>query len=125
MQRATPRPDSSANAVRNTHMAERAPVKSASRIALSDILYALVSNESRRIRLAKAKLRITRYSVEARAYFAGCYPSDRRAVGNLVSDSMKKLRDRVDEEIERRSRLKVRNEATDLLETLSDWLHDA
>lgn len=125
MQRATPRSDSRANAVRSARTFERAPVKRASQIALSDILYALVSNESPRIRHAKAKLRIKRYSVDARAWFAGCYPSDRRAVDNLVSDSMKKLRDRVDEEIERRSRLKVRNESTDLLETLSDLLHEA
>ncbi len=91
--------------------------------ALRDILLIGALNEPQEKREQRAKKRITQFCDDALAFYEAVYGRSRDNLERVRSDKGK-LRDRVDQEIELRSRLRWDDEPTRFLEPVSDLLHE-
>ncbi len=90
--------------------------------ALRDILLIGALTESQEKREQRVRKRIAQFSDDAIAFYSGIHPADPDNVERVRSDKGK-LRDRVDQEIQLRSRLRWDDESTQFLELVSDLLH--
>jgi transcriptional regulator with XRE-family HTH domain len=86
--------------------------------ALRDILLIGGLNESRDMRVQRAKKRIAQFCDDAKAFYG-----DDRDTLERVRNDRGKLRDRVDREIELRLRLRWDDAPTRFLEPVADLLH--
>lgn len=92
--------------------------------ALRDILLIGALNEPQERREQRTKKRIAKFCDDALSFYEAVYGSSRDNAERVRSDKGK-LRDRIDQEIELRSRLAWDDEPTRLLETVSDLLHES
>jgi len=92
--------------------------------ALRDILLIGALNESQERRKHRVTTRIAKFCDDALAFYETVYGHSRDNVERVRNDKGK-LRDRVDQEIELRSRLAWNNEPTRFLEPVSDFLHES
>jgi transcriptional regulator with XRE-family HTH domain len=92
--------------------------------ALRDILLIAALNESQESREHRARKRIAKFCDDALALYETCYGPGRDNVERVRSDKGK-LRDRVEQEIELRSRLGWDDELTRFLEPVCDLLQEA
>lgn len=90
--------------------------------ALRDILLIGALNEPQERREQRVKKRIAQFSDDALAFYSGFDAADPDNQERVRSDKGK-LRDRVDREIQLRSRLKWDDESTQFLELVADFLH--
>jgi transcriptional regulator with XRE-family HTH domain len=90
--------------------------------ALLDILLIGALKETSTRRAERAKKRIEQFCDDARAFYDSFYGDDRDNLQRVLDDRGK-LRDRVDQEIQLRSRLRWDDEATRFLESVTDLLH--
>lgn len=90
--------------------------------ALRDILLIGALKETPANRVQRAKRRIEQFCDDAMAFYDSFYGDDRDN-SQRVRDDRGKLRDRVDQEIQVRSRLGWDDEATRFLEPVTDLLH--
>jgi len=90
--------------------------------ALRDILLIGALKETPPRRVQRAKKRIEQFCDDAMAFYDSLYGDDRDN-SQRVRDDSGKLRDRVDQEIQLRSRLGWDDEPTRFLEPVADLLH--
>lgn len=91
--------------------------------ALRDILLIGALKESQASRQERAKTRIAQFSNDSMNFYESFYGHHRDNQERVHSDRAK-LRERVDQEIALRSRLRWDDEPTRFLEPLSDLLHE-
>lgn len=87
--------------------------------ALRDILLIGGLKESRDMRMQRARKRIAQFCEDAAAFYG-----DGKDNRDRVRSDRGKLRDRVDQEIELRLRLRWDDQATRFLEPVTDLLHE-
>ncbi len=90
--------------------------------ALRDILLIGALKEPSNRRVQRAKKRIQQFCADAMAFYDSFYGDDRDNLQRVLDDKGK-LRDRVDQEIQLRSRLGWDDEPTRFLEPVADLLH--
>lgn len=90
--------------------------------ALRDILLIGALNEPQEKREQRARKRIAQFADDALTFHSGIDPADPDNLERVRSD-IGKLRDRVSQEIELRSRLRWDDWSTQFLELVSDFLH--
>jgi hypothetical protein len=91
--------------------------------ALRDILLIAALKEPLEKREQRARTRVAQFCDDARAFYDGFYGKSADNADRVRSDRGK-LRDRVDEEIQRRARLRLDDQPTRFLEPISDFLND-
>jgi hypothetical protein len=91
--------------------------------ALRDILLIGALKESEEQRRERAKKRIARFCSDSLAFYESVYGHSRDNQARVHSDQTK-LRERIDQEIALRSRLRWDDEPTRFLEPVSDLLHN-